>query len=378
MGVFGRVILRRAAAVIGAAGLCAACALPVSKLPAIPAQALAIEQRSEQVAQIQAYYAQEARVDNVAFRIRTANRQFCKTVTAQIGLHAATVRSLPSKYRSYTNQALNISWSVATVVAVADTSPAASAGIKPGDQILRLNDKAVPARRTQHWIDQFLAGNGMKPVKIDLRRDGAEQTLTVSPLMACAIPIQYVTNDEVNAYSTGDKIVIFSAIVALAKTDDQLAVVISHELAHANLGHVQKREFNAFLGTMGGVLVDGGFLLGGIYTRGTFTRHFGRAGALAYSVEFEREADYVGAYYAARAGYDVAGAAEIWRAFGQAVPNSIRLSTDHPMSPVRYIQMREVAAEIADKERRHLPLIPELKKVAPPASPATTPVTYSY
>ena len=87
-------------------------------------------------------------------------------------------------------------------------------------------------------------------------------------------------------------------------------------MAHANLGHAQKRELNAFVGQMGGALVDGGFLLGGIYTRGTFTRHFGRAGALAYSVEFEREADYVGAYYAARAGYDLNGAAEIWRAHG--------------------------------------------------------------
>jgi hypothetical protein len=358
------------------AGLCAACAMPVSRLPPIPAQALAVEQRSEQVAQIQAYYAQLARVDNVAFRIRTANRQFCKTVAAQVGLHAATVRSLPSKYRSYTNQALNVSWTKPTVIAVAANSPAASAGIKTGDQILRLNGTPIPAGRTQHWIDNYLTNNGMKPVRVDLDRDGVERTVTVSPVMACAIPIRYVTNDQVNAYSTGDKIVIFSAIVALAKTDDQLAVIIGHELAHANLGHVEKREQNALLGQLGGAVVDGGFLLGGIYTRGTFTRHFGRAGAMAYSVAFEREADYVGAYYAARAGYDVAGAAEIWRAMAQMHPGSIRLTTDHPISPLRFIQMREVAAEIADKERRHLPLIPELKPVATQAAP--TPSAYNY
>ena len=350
--------------------------MPVSRLPAIPAQALAIEERSEQVAQIRAYYAELARVDNVAFRIRTANRQFCKTVAAQIGLHAATVRSLPSRYRSYTNQALGVSWSKPTVIAVVDGSPAASAGIRPGDQVLRLNDKPVPARRTQHWIDDFLKNNGMTPVKVDLARDGVAQTVTVSPVMACAIPIQYVTTDIVNASTNGDKIIINSAIVALAKTDDQLAVVIGHELAHANLGHVKKRQQNAFIGQLGGALVDGGFLLGGIYTRGAFTRHFGRAGALAYSVEFEREADYVGAYYAARAGYDLKGAAEVWRAMGQGHPRSIRFATDHPTSPVRFIQMRAVAAEIADKQRRHLPLIPELKPVAAQAAPA--PAGYNY
>ena len=152
-GVALRAFWGRFSAVSAAAGLCAACAMPVSRLPAIPQQALAIEERSEQIAQIRAYYAELARVDNVAFRIRTANRQFCKTVAAQIGLHAATVRSLPSKYRSYTNQALGVSWTEPTVIAVVTGSPAAQAGIKVGDQVLRLNGKPVPATRTQRWID---------------------------------------------------------------------------------------------------------------------------------------------------------------------------------------------------------------------------------
>ncbi len=366
----------RFAGLSAAAGLCTACAMPVSRLPDIPQQALAIEQRSEQVGQIRAYYAELARVDNVAFRIRAANRQFCKAVAAQIGLHAATVRSLPGKYRSYTNQALGVSWTEPTVIAVVTGSPAAQAGIMVGDQVLRLNGKPVPARHTQRWIDKFLAGNGMTPVTVDLRRDGVDRTLTVSPVMACAIPIRYVVTDSANASTNGEKIFINSAIVALAKTDDQLAVVIAHELAHANLGHVQKQAINAFIGQMGGALVDGGFLLGGIYTRGTFTRHFGRAGALAYSVEFEREADYVGAYYAARAGYDLNGAAEIWRALARGHPGAIRLATDHPTTPARFIQMREVAAEIADKERRHLPLIPELKPATALSEPA--PAGYNY
>jgi hypothetical protein len=286
------------------------------------------------------------------------------------------VRSLPRKYRSFASQALNVSWTKPTVIAVADTSPAATAGIRRGHQVLRLNGKRVPATRTQNWIDAYLAGNGTTPVKADLVRDGAETTVTVSPAIACAILIRYVTGDKVNAYTTGDKIIVLSAIVAQAKTDDQLAVVIGHELAHANLGHVRKRELNTLVGQIGGALVDGGFLLGGIYTRGTFTRHFGRAGALAYSVEFEREADYVGAYYAARAGYDVNGAAAFWRAMGQSHPRTIRFATDHPTSPARFIQMREVAAEIADKERRHLPLIPELKPATALSGPA--PAGYNY
>ena len=50
-------------------------------------------------------------------------------------------------------------------------------------------------------------------------------------------------------------------------------------------------------------------------------------------------------------------------------PNSIRTATTHPTSPVRFLQMRKVAEEIADKQRRNLPLVPELKVVEVDATP---------
>jgi hypothetical protein len=78
-------------------------------------------------------------------------------------------------------------------------------------------------------------------------------------------------------------------------------------------------------------------------------------------VAFEREADYVGAYYAARAGYDLTGAEHGWRDFGLLHPDRIRFAKTHPTTPVRFVQMQKVAAEIADKLRRQLPLEPELR-----------------
>jgi predicted Zn-dependent protease len=101
--------------------------------------------------------------------------------------------------------------------------------------------------------------------------------------------------------------------------------------------------------------------LAGIPTGGAFIRELGRAGERAFSVGFEREADYVGAYYAARAGYDLAGTEEFWRALSMETPDSIRIAVTHPVTPVRFVQMQQVAAEIADKRRHNLPLMPELK-----------------
>ncbi|MFZ0622115.1 MAG: M48 family metalloprotease [Pseudolabrys sp.] len=153
----------------------------------------------------------------------------------------------------------------------------------------------------------------------------------------------------------------------MARTDAQLALVVGHELAHANLGHLDKQQANQIIGWASGAVIDAGILLGGISTGGAFTREFTRAGQRAFSVSFEREADYVGAYYAARAGYNLSGAEEFWRALSMEDPDSIRIAVTHPITPVRFVQMRKVAAEIAAKQRRNEPLIPELK--APHADP---------
>ncbi|MCF8475492.1 MAG: M48 family metalloprotease [Pseudolabrys sp.] len=351
----------------------AGCAGPVSSLPPLPNDAVAAELRKQQIAQIKKYYRELHRVDSVAFRIRTANANFCQEwVSAQIGLYAATPRSLPRKYQSYTAEALNLTWTRPTVISVVDGSPAARAGIVAGDEITALNGELIPVSGTARWMSGWLRHNGVKPVQVNVRRDGVNRIVPVTPVMGCAIPIQYVTNDVANASTSDTKIVINSGIAALAQTDAQLAILIGHELAHSNLGHLDKASWNTFLGWATGTAVDIGILAGGLSTGGAFGREFTKAGRRAFSVEFEREADYVGAYYAARAGYDVAGTEEFWRAIGQSHPRSIRLATTHPVTPVRVVQIQKVAAEIADKRNRHLPLLPDLKSAQVRSDRATT------
>jgi hypothetical protein len=157
-------------------------------------------------------------------------------------MFVATVRSLPRKYHSYANEGLNLSWTHPTVISVVQGSPAAYAGIKIGDQIQFLDEDPVPATNTQGFVAGYLRSRGEQPVRVALRRDGAEQAIELKPILACAIPVVYVSSEMVNAYATeNDKITIFAGIVALARTDAQLAHVIGPELAHANLGHADKK-----------------------------------------------------------------------------------------------------------------------------------------
>lgn len=341
---------------------CAACAMPDSKLPDLPRDAVAAEQRAQQIAQLRKYYSERHRVDSVAFRIRTANVADCKErIAAQIGLTAATPRSLPRRYWSYASEALSIGWSRPTAISVVENSPAARAGLVAGDEIIALNGELIPTWGTANWMWRKIAKNGTAPVQIDARRDGIDRAVTVTPVVGCSIPIEYRVDDTVNAYASDFSIVINSAFLALTRTDAELAMVIGHELAHSNLGHLDKTRWNTFVGTAAGAAIDIGIYAGGVSTGGAFRRQFGRLGALAYSASFEREADYVGAYYTARAGYDTKGTEEIWRRMAFVHPHSILNARTHPIAAARFVQIQKTTAEIESKKRRGLPLSPELK-----------------
>ena len=339
--------------------LCAACA-PVSKLPPLPTDEIKTEQRKQQVAQLRSYLGQLSRLDNVAFQLRVANRDDCEDrAWAQIGLIAGTVPSLPRKFRSFSHEALAVSWTHATVLSIADNSPAAVAGIKTGDQLLTFNNEPIPRHGTAGWINGYVRNNGERQIQVLIRRDGIDEMHTIVPVKACAIPIELQIDSSINAFTTDDRIVVSSSILRAARTDAQLALIVGHELAHANLGHLNKRRANTAIGWISGAAVDAGITLGGLPIFGVFSKVLAQAGARAFSVAFEREADYVGAYYAARAGYDLTGSEEIWRTFALEDPDSIRITTDHPITPVRFVQMQKAIDEIENKKRHNLPLDPE-------------------
>jgi predicted Zn-dependent protease len=121
--------------------------------------------------------------------------------------------------------------------------------------------------------------------------------------------------------------------------------------------------------------VDVLFALGGVNTQGAFMRAGQAAGAGFHSVEFEAEADYVGVYYMARAGYQVDGVEDFWRRFGAEHANAIFVKSDHPAAPARYLAIARARDEVVAKRkplRRPLrnrparPTRPRARRALPP------------
>jgi Zn-dependent protease with chaperone function len=343
-------------------GLCAACAGPDANVPSLTLGDIADERRRQEIAQLRDYFAELNKLDTVAYRITTANREFCnKWVIPQLGLFAVTPTSLPSKYRKFSREALGLRWVRPTVISLVPDGPAAKAGIVDKDELISFNSEHVPVTATSRWINAFLENNGERPITVALKRGDEDMTFTVTPVTGCAITVQLDTNPVPNAFNNSQKISVQTGILRLTRSEADVAIIIGHELAHSTMRHFEKQNLNGYIGAAGGVVIDGGFLLGGISTGGAFTNYLQTAGLTAYSVGFEMEADYVGAYYAARAGYDISGTEELWQRYSLEVPAAMRMASTHPTTPVRYLQMRKVVEEIAEKKRKNEPLTPNVR-----------------
>lgn len=164
-----------------------------------------------------------------------------------------------------------------------------------------------------------------------------------------------------NAHADGQNVVIYPAMIDFARNDNHLAFVIAHEFAHNLMSHVRSQQQNVTIGALLGVAADVAAGAAGANTQGLFSKVGQQQGMMRYSSAFEAEADYVGLYVLARAGFAIEQAPDFWRMMSQAQPDAIYVSTSHPNNPARTIAMTKTVAEIRAKQRAHQPLMPNIR-----------------
>lgn len=177
----------------------------------------------------------------------------------------------------------------------------------------------------------------------------------------CYYYFRLALDRELNAHADGRNIVIYSGMMYFLKDDDEVAAVMAHELAHNMMGHIDASKQNVAAGAIVGALIDGIAASQGVNTSGGGMDTGAHMGKVSYSVEFEEEADYVGLYIAARAGYDVGKSPDVWRRMTVEDPDALFREITHPANPKRAALLQKAIEEIAYKRKRRLPLIPEFK-----------------
>ncbi len=170
--------------------------------------------------------------------------------------------------------------------------------------------------------------------------------------------VQLLRSNQLNAFCMpGGKIAFFSGILSrLRLSDDEVAVIMGHEAAHALLEHARERMAKSTGTTVGLRMLAAVFGLGGI---GDVAAQYGsQLLGLKFSRDDESEADALGLLLAARAGYDPRAGVALWQKMasanaGKAPPQW--LST-HPAGPER----------IKDIEARLPRSLPEFQRAGQP------------
>ncbi len=185
---------------------------------------------------------------------------------------------------------------------LADT-PAARAGLVAGDVLLAVNGRPLPTgasvaaepkrekwRRLADEVEAELE-TALRRGPADLRilREGVEMTIRLGSLPACLGRVRLARSTQVNAFATGRTVVMTTAMLKFLKSDEELAVVLGHELAHNIFGHRQMRNEE-------GVLRGLGIKPSAVWKR-------------------EEAADRFGLRLMSAAGYDLDAAIPFWRRY---------------------------------------------------------------
>ena len=332
--------------------LISSCAGPSTQRISIDSEALDAETRLQKKLSLQKIKARYERLQKVGYPILKNSSELCENTINSLGvMFNAYVTS--DKYSDIEKEVYEIDDRL-LLTYVIPSSSAFKSGLRSNDEIVSINNiKATEDKEKFHKELEKLRAKS-DSLKVIYKRQGEERVATFDPDLICNYPILLVQNDSVNAFANGSQIGITTGMIRFAQKDEQLGLVIAHELGHNIMDHISKLRTNSLLGT----IVDLAAAYYGVNTQGVF----GQAGARMYSQEFEAEADYVGIYYMERAGYSIDNVADFWRDMAVEHPGSINQShaSTHPATPERFLEINAAIEEIKEKKRLNQQLIPNV------------------
>lgn len=131
--------------------------------------------------------------------------------------------------------------------------------------------------------------------------------------------VVFEDDDQINAFAMpGGKVGVYTGILKIIQSDDELAIVIGHEVAHVAARHSNERfsqeNLTSVFLRIGSIALS--FVGLGYYESQAVLSAAGVGAelglALPYSRKHENEADEIGLLYAAEAGYDPYAAITFW------------------------------------------------------------------
>ena len=197
------------------------------------------------------------------------------------------------------------------------------------DQV-KVNQVKSVGVRIQHAVENYLNQNGYSDLL-----EGFEWEFIL------------IEDPTVNAFCMpGGKVAFYTGILPYCQDENGIAVVMGHEVAHAIAQHGNERMSQALLQQLGGVALSVALAQEPEQTQALFGQAYGLGAhygvMLPFSRKHESEADELGLYFMAMAGYDPQTAPVFWQRMsqsgGQKPPE---LMSTHPSDETRIANLNK-------------------------------------
>jgi len=252
------------------------------------------------------------RLENVAAPLLRANAELCPKTSRDIGITVHTVSDYPVELQAVARALIGVTddMSVRTVRA---GSNAAKAGVRPGDHITRMGKSDLTTNSQAYYTE--ISQDAFKAVETEVQVSRGNEVINfdVTPETICGYPVIVFFNENMNGHTDGKDVLITSELLRRVADDTNLALIISHELAHAIAGHVGQTPTKSL----------------------------------------ELEADRMALVLMARAGFDIEHAVASWK---QAPHPYKHASGLHPSTSERYENFMAAKARIHAKQKRGVTL----------------------
>ncbi|MEJ5895442.1 M48 family metallopeptidase [Aquabacterium sp. G14] len=264
----------------------------------------------------------------------------------------SAVRELPRRLLSLgvVSLALASPWALAREGVDVSKQHSGFARLVPADQV-----EAAAQQQYNQMASQAKAQNALLP-------DNHPQVVRLKAIAQRIVPytlewnsrarqwqwqVMALNSKELNAFCMpGGKIAFYTGILETLKlTDDETAMIMGHEMAHALREHARERMGKSSATQIGASLISS--LLGLGSAGDTLLNMGGQLLTLKFSRENESEADLVGMELAARAGYDPRAGISLWKKMAAASKGAPPqwLST-HPASGTRIQEMEAAMPQV--------------------------------
>ena len=332
---------------------------PATKRVQINEALIEVEAQKQSDIALQSLIHHHDRLLRISYPLLVTAQPYCEDDTrASIGVQFSNKYSIPDDLQDAAQRKYDLGDPIQLLL-IAPDSAADVSGLQPGDVLVSINGIGSPVGEDALEDLHDLLAKEIKSgtvTTLTIKREGVMQSFPLTPVRSCNYPVVLSGADEVNASADGDRIIITKGMMRFATGDQELSLVVAHELAHNAMGHIRAKTTNYLLGSV----FDIAAAAYGVDTQGLF----GNIAAGMYSQDFEAEADYVALYFMAQAELDIEGAANFWRRMAAEHPGSIRTNhaASHPATPERFLAIEQTVVEIEAKLSSGAGLVPEYKQ----------------